>query len=165
MPTSEWNRRAYAWEQPATYEPQEPTYGAVEPYRSVGAAVDERVAALVERCKTISLGDVEKIAAVPDAAWDVAMNAAWAAARNAAWDAARNAAWDTAWNAAWDTAWNAAWAAAWAAAGLVVRDLIGQHGFTQDHYDTLTKVWRTTIGPIHPDDLDAKVTMIGKRLS
>ena len=40
MPTSEWNRRAYAWEQPATYEPQEPTYGAVEPYRSVGAAVD-----------------------------------------------------------------------------------------------------------------------------
>ena len=59
--------------------------------------------------------------------------------------------------AAWDAAWDAAWAAAWAAArdaavALVVRDLIGQRGFTQDHYDTLTRTWRTVIGPIHPDD-------------
>ena len=51
----------------------------------------------------------------------------------------------------------AARAAAWAAArdaavALVVRDLIGQHGLTQDHYDTLTRPWRTVIGPIHPDD-------------
>ena len=38
---------------------------------------------------------------------------------------------------------------AWA---LVVRDLIGQHGFTQEHYDTLTRPWATVIGPAHPDD-------------
>ena len=39
-----------------------------------------------------------------------------------------------------------------AAAALLVRDLIGRSGFTQEHYDTLTQVWRTAIGPIHPDD-------------
>ena len=62
-----------------------------------------------------------------------------------------NAAWDAAGAAAWD----AAGAAAWAAAGaLAVRDLIGQHGFTQEHYDTLTLPWRTTIGRIHPDDAE-----------
>ena len=56
---------------------------------------------------------------------------------------------DAAWDAAGDAAWAAAGAAAWA---LVVRDLIGQHGFTQAHYDTLTRPWRTVIGPAHPDD-------------
>lgn len=43
----------------------------------------------------------------------------------------------------------AARAAAWA---LVVRDLIGQHGFTQEHHDTLTGPWSKVIGPVHPDD-------------
>ena len=43
-------------------------------------------------------------------------------------------------------------AASDAALALVVRDLIGQHGFTQAHYDTFTLPWRTVIGPIHPDD-------------
>ena len=69
-----------------------------------------------------------------------------------AWDAAWAAAWDAARAAAWDAARDAAWAAAWTAAGLLVRDLIGQHGLTQGHYDLLTQVWRTAIGPIHPDD-------------
>lgn len=50
------------------------------------------------------------------------------AARDAAWDAARAAARD-------------------AAIGLVVHDLI-----STDHYNTLTRPWRTVIGPIHPDD-------------
>lgn len=54
-------------------------------------------------------------------------------------DAARGAV-----DAARDAVWDAAWA-------LLVRDLIGDT-FTQAHYDTLTKPWRTTIGPIHPDD-------------
>ena len=67
------------------------------------------------------------------------------AARGAAWDAARDAAWGAAWDAAWYAARDAAWA-------LVIRDLIGQHGFTQDHYDTLTGPWRRVIGPVHPDD-------------
>lgn len=38
------------------------------------------------------------------------------------------------------------------AKALVVRDLIGTHGFKQKHYDTLTMPWRTTYGIAHPDD-------------
>lgn len=52
-------------------------------------------------------------------------------------------------DAAGAAAWNAAWDAAWA---LVVRDLIGQHDLTQEHYDALTRLWREMIGPVHPDD-------------
>ena len=52
---------------------------------------------------------------------------------------------DAAWSASWDAAWYAAWA-------LVVRDLIGSHGFTQQHYDTLSGPWRKAVGPIHADD-------------
>jgi hypothetical protein len=55
--------------------------------------------------------------------------------------AARDAAWDATWDAARDAAW-----------ALVVRDLIGEHWFTQAHYDTLTGPWRTVVGPVHPDD-------------
>jgi len=54
-------------------------------------------------------------------------------------------AWDSAWAAARDSARDSAWA-------LVVRDLIGRHGFAQEHYDTLTLPWRRVIGPLHPDD-------------
>lgn len=39
-----------------------------------------------------------------------------------------------------------------AARALVVRDRIGRYGFTQDHYDTLTGLWRRVIGPLHADD-------------
>jgi hypothetical protein len=94
-------------------------------------------------------------AAARAAAWDAAWAAAGAAARDAAWAAARDAAWAAARAAAWDAARDAAWAAAraaardaaWAAAGLLVRDLI-----STEHYDALTRVGRTVLGPIHPDD-------------
>ena len=59
----------------------------------------------------------------------------------AAGDAARDAAWDAARAAAQDAAW-----------ALTLRDLIGQHGFEQAHYDTLTGPWASAIGPVHPDD-------------
>ena len=62
-------------------------------------------------------------------------------------DDARDAAWAAAWAAATAAARDAARDAAWAAAGLVVRDLI-----STEHYDELTRVVRTTLGPIHPDD-------------
>ena len=97
----------------------------------------EQIIALVRRAAEITAGDAEKL----DAAWDAARDAAW----DAAWDAARVAAWDAAWVAARDAARVAAWA-------LSTRDLIGQNGFTQEHYDTLTGPWRKVIGPIHPDD-------------
>ena len=106
--------------------------------------------------------------AVGEAAW-YAARAAWAANRDAAetavWYAARGADWATAWaapqSAAWaanrdaaeTAAWLAAWATAWdAAVALVVRDLIGQHGFTQEHYDTLVAPWAEVVGKAHPDD-------------
>jgi hypothetical protein len=98
------------------------------------------------------------------AAWNAAEAAAWAAAtanatgRSTAagaadWAADWDADWAAAGAAAGAAAWNAAEAAAWAAArALAVRDLIGQHGFTQAHYNLLTEPWATVIGPVHPDD-------------
>ncbi len=56
--------------------------------------------------------------------------------------------------AAWGAAWDAARGAAWGAA---TRDLIGQHGYTQAHYDTLTRPWREVVGRLHPDDADLRV--------
>ncbi len=88
-----------------------------------------QVCAVVLRAARLTVDEAKAI----NAAWD----AAWGAARGAAGDAARDAAWD---------------AALGAAVALVSRDLIGQHGFTQTHYDTLTGPWRKVIGPVHPDD-------------
>ena len=85
----------------------------------------QHVGALIARAGVITAGEAEMLVA------------AWVAARDAARDAARVAASDAAWVAA---------------LALVVRDLIGQHGLTQAHYDTLTLPWRTVIGLIHPDD-------------
>ena len=71
-------------------------------------------------------------------AWDAARAAARAAARDAAWDPAQDAAW-TVRDAAWDAFWDATQA-------LVVRDLVGQNGFTQEHYDTLVAPWESVMG-------------------
>ena len=89
----------------------------------------EAIVALVRRAAVITPDEANRLHAAEDAAWDAARDAARAAARDAAWYAAGDAAW-----------------------ALVVRDLIGQHGFTQEHYDTLTRPWATVIGPVHPDD-------------
>jgi hypothetical protein len=78
-------------------------------------------------------GEAERLSSVT--AWDAAGAAARAAARDATWGAA----------------WDAAGAATRA---LVVRDLIGQRGLTQEHYDVLTGPWATVIGRVHPDDRD-----------
>ena len=108
---------------------------------------------------------IQKSKNASDAAWDTAWNTAWGAAGNTVW----NTAWDAAMaatgaaggmaagSASGATAITAAWDAAWdAAKGLVVRDIIGSHGFTQAHYDTLTGVWATVIGPAHPADADRR---------
>ena len=97
----------------------------------------EAVAALIERCKTLTYGEVRQLAAAWDATWDAARGAARNAAGGAAWDSARDAAWyaargaargaarnatwgaarvaarDAAWGAAGDSAWDSAWVAAW----------------------------------------------------
>ena len=115
----------------------------------------EAIVALVRRAAMLTADEVQRLAAARVVARDGAGAAARDAAGAAARDAARVAAWAAAWAAAWDAARDvardAAWDAAWA---LAVRDLIGQHGFTQKHYDTLTGQWRTVIGPVHPDDAE-----------
>ena len=101
------------------------------------------VEALLERARNLTDDEVKALRG----AWDDARAAmrAWGAraaaryaAHDAAWDVRDDAAW-TAREAAWG-AWDAGsadWAAAWHAVrdgvqALVVRDLIGQHGFTQE---------------------------------
>ncbi len=118
------------------------------------------VRGLVRRVAVLTAAEVDQLGA----AWVTAGVAAWDAAGDAAGDAARVAARDAAWVAAWvaaedaarDAAWDAAGVAAGVAAGaLAVSDLIGQHGFTQAHYDLLTGPLASVIGPIHPDDTTA----------
>jgi hypothetical protein len=122
----------------------------------------EHIVTLVRRCAILTGDeqqrlDAARVASAADAARNAARAAAWfaagAAARDAAGDAALEAARDAAGVAARDAAGDAArFAAGDAARALVVRDLIGQHAFTQQHYDLLTDPWRTVIGPVHPDD-------------
>lgn len=111
-----------------------------------------QVAALIDAARALDKPAVDRLVAAWDAAGAdrIAAGAAWVAAgaaRVAAWDAAGAA------RAARVAAWGAAGAArvarvaAWVAAGLIVRDLI-----SAEHYDALTRPWRTVIGPIHPDD-------------
>jgi len=129
----------------------------------------EHIVALVRRVAVLTTDEINRLAAARAAARDAAGDAAWVAAGAAARVAARDAAGAAAGAAAWDAAWEAAGVAAGVAArdaaraaardaagaaawALAVRDLIGQDGFTQQHYDLLTKLWRTVIGPVHPDD-------------
>ena len=112
----------------------------------------EQVAALIDRAARLTGAETGQLGAAWAAARDAARGAARDAARDAVWDAARDAARDAAWYAAWCAAWVTASAAAVAAVGgLLVRDLI-----STEHYDTLTRPWRTVIGPIHPDDADIR---------
>jgi hypothetical protein len=114
----------------------------------------EAVAALIERCKTLTYGEVRQLAAAwaaaRDAAWDAAWGETWNSARGAAWDAAwdsardaaRGAAWEAARDSAWDSAWNAAGGAAGdAALALTVKDLI-----TPDQFDLLYGPWEKVMG-------------------
>ena len=100
-----------------------------------------QIEALLERVRTLTGAETK---ALRDA-WVTARGAvrypAWAAAH----DAAREAAWG-AWDAGsadWDTAW---YATRDAVQALAVRDLVGQHGFTQEHYDALVGPWETVMG-------------------
>ena len=97
----------------------------------------EAVAALIERCRTLTADDIWKLGAAADAAADAAWDAAWDAARAAARAAAADAAWVAAWGAAraaargaagvaaWDAAADAAWVAAWGAARAAARGAAG----------------------------------------
>ena len=108
------------------------------------------VAALVERLARLTDSETAELATAGDAVFltDLAADlAAWSAVR-----AVRNASMSAAWSAV-RAVRNASWVAAWhAALALIARDLI-----STEHYSLLTRPWRTTIGPIHPDDIDGQL--------
>jgi len=99
------------------------------------------IVALIRRAAALTEREAQDLVA----AWGAAMDAA----RVAAWDATRGATRDAAMDTAWDAAWDATRGATRA---LLVRDLIGQHGFKQHHYNTLVAPWVKVAGPVHPDD-------------
>lgn len=124
------------------------------PAHEVFGPQGEHVAALIGRAARLTPDEASALGAAWVAARSTARVAAQQAAVDATWDAAREAAWDTTREAMWGAAWEVARAvarereAAWEAArALVSRDLI-----STEHYDTLTRTWRTTVGSIHPDD-------------
>ena len=94
------------------------------------------IEALLER--VCNLTD-EEVQALRDAGLDATWGAAWGAAWRAASDAGRKTTLNAAQYIVLDAALDAARA-------LVVRDLIGQHGFTQAHYDTLVGPWESLMG-------------------
>jgi hypothetical protein len=137
----------------------------------------EQIVAVVRRAAILTGDEVKQLNATWNAAWNTDREPAGVAAWAATWNAARvadrvddrvatwNATWNAALNADREAAGNAAGVAmqlvdrvsarvvAWDAAGaLVVRDLIGQHGFTQAHYDLLVGPWVAVCGKVHPDD-------------
>lgn len=77
------------------------------------------VIAVIRRSAILTAAEAKDLAAARDAAWAAARYAARAAARDAARDAA------------------------WAA---VVSDLVGHHGLTQEHVDTLMAPWVQVLG-------------------
>ena len=103
----------------------------------------EPIVALVRRAATLTPDETKQLAAARDAAGHAARDAAWVAAWDAARAGAGAAAWDAARHAARSAARDKAGHAAWA---LVVADLVGEHGFTQDHFDTLTAPWFQVCG-------------------
>ena len=119
----------------------------------------EAIVRLVRRTASLTDEQANALYAVWDAAVDAARSAAWdaakAAAWYAAWDAVETAAWYAARGDARSAAWDAARSAAWdAAKALVVADLVGQHGLTQDHVDTLLAPWVSVMGD--PRDVVAR---------
>lgn len=117
--------------------------GEVDAHLALGPQ-GEYVAALIERASKLTADEARQ----SDAAWGAARFAGWDAGWNAAGDAflcaTRSAARDAALAAMRGAVRGAA---SGALSALVVRDLI-----EVEHYDTLTRPWRSSIGPIHPDD-------------
>ena len=94
-----------------------------------------QVEAILERVRKLT----EKEAEALDAAWGADATRAWVAARSAARAAARAAARNNSPARSWGSPKDAIVA-------LAVRDLIGQHGFTQEHFDTLVGPWESVMG-------------------
>lgn len=143
-----------------------------EDLRATFGAQWEAIVELVRRAAVLTAEEVRRLVAAWGTCWATSWAAAWDAvtlsppmydtwmlARSATSEATRAAArvherasapdhFDADWSLATEAAKDAA-------AALVVRSLIGQHQFTQEHYDTLSRPWRTVISRIHPEDSEA----------
>ena len=118
----------------------------------------EPIVALVRRSAVLTADECNRLDASWAASGAASGVASGAASRAASWAASGDASWAASWAASRDASRAASWAASRDAAALCVRDLIGSHGFTQEHYDILTEAWATVIGKVHPDDVDRLVT-------
>ena len=112
----------------------------------------EHVAALIERARRLTLDEVRTLIPVWDAEVDdFTLGTAFAIARDAAKATAR---------AAWDAALAEARYAVPDAALRATRDAVGtlavRDSIPTGVYETLTRAWRTVVGPIHPDDPDMR---------
>ena len=113
------------------------------------------VLSVVRRAAVLTPGEATRLGtahgAARDAVWGAAQVAAHGAARDAAWGATQGATHGAAHGAVWDAVGDAAWGATrdavWdAAAATCVADLVGQHGLTQSHIDTLMQPWTDVLG-------------------
>ena len=104
------------------------------------------VIAVIRRVAILTPDEMKQLAnprlGMPYAVLDTALNSAW----NAASDVARTAEWHSAWNAARCATSARSSRGVNVAAICVVADLVGQHGLTQDHIDTLMKPWTDVLG-------------------
>lgn len=121
----------------------------VENHLALGPQGKE-VIALIERAQTLTQDELKEM----DAVWTTLSHTAW----DYAWAVSdRDFASDTVGCAVTNIKHDAPWDARYvsvidAGLALIVRDLIGKGEFTQEHYDTLSRPWRTVVGPLHPDD-------------
>lgn len=107
----------------------------------------EQIVELVRTMFTLTSAQWERL----DASWDANRDTSWAASQTVSQTAGRVAGRNVARDAGRAVGWDAGMGAVMA---LNIRDLIGQYGFTQEHYDTLTGPWRRVVGGLHPDDAD-----------
>ena len=125
----------------------------LDPRLALGPQADQLIA-LFDTAGRLTGDSLRDLDAARNAARDASGNATWYAARDAAWTAARDAARNAAWYAARDAARDAARYAARSAAMEAVEALVARDCLAREHYETLSRPWRTTVGAIHPEDED-----------
>lgn len=113
---------------------------------------------VVQKVARATQEQIGRLGAGRDSAWTVAQDVALDAADAGVLACGRLSAWNAAGTAALravrspggivalDATWSAVRPATAAATAVVMKDLIGQHGFTQEHYDTMTRAWLEVFG-------------------
>lgn len=97
---------------------------------------------VIERCKTLTDDEVERLVA----AWYAHRGESWYAASNAAETAARSEDWYAASDAAWDAAGKVAQSQGWFALGDALIAYIVQDLITAEQFDLLAGPWLSVIG-------------------